>query len=691
MIKKVLILNETQMNKSIRNNYSYILLNKKSLYKNIILILLIIASILFYIFSLCSIEPLNMKCYKKEGVECFYILAKLTFISSIFLSIAIYLMLLKNFKKFYFIFVIIIFSFLFYIDHDNRIINHGFFNILLLIISTLILIIILFFIHYLYYLLKRKKYFYFLLILIILSFIFTNLKIYKLNHFNCNNWPNGLNDTLIDNISKDYPCHIKIPQPHSCYLKEIGSYFDLTTKYRLTCLEPKRLKNEKENFLKDIGNIKFYEISKKNHFGFPLTNTDNINPYEFGTFAYRGKKRIIDYIYENIIFMDLYNENKSKYYPNISQPEIEIKLKDNFGKLIVNVHKNITLVNEREQIINRKQNKLMYKNVIVMFFDTVSRAHFFRKFHKTSNFFENFSKYELKKEKKNMTIFQYFKYHTLNTYTDPNLIAAYYGGKLFGNGTHFAKYFKENGFIIGRLNGYCSKESVINLKNLKAFVHTRFDHEGISLECIRAFFKGILASMGSSLVQKCLFGKSINQYSLEYLESFWINYIEQYKMFIINIIDGHEATGELIGHFDETLYNFFKNFDLKGYLKDTTIILFSDHGMNINGPLYLFDSLDFLYERTLGLLILIIPNDEKLYKDNLYEKMKSNQQTFVTPFDIYNTLIHLSNGEINKNYIKNSVNYGSSLFTKINYKYRFCQSNIYESQINLKYCSCQMK
>lgn len=70
-------------------------------------------------------------------------------------------------------------------------------------------------------------------------------------------------------------------------------------------------------------------------------------------------------------------------------------------------------------------------------------------------------------------------------------------------------------------------------------------------------------------------------------------------MFIINIIDGHEPTGELIGHFDETLYNFFKNFDLKGYLKYTTLILFSDHGMHINGPLYLFDSQDFLYERTL--------------------------------------------------------------------------------------------
>ena len=532
---------------------------------------------------------------------------------------------------------------------------------MLFLISTLLLNSILIFIHYIYYLLKRKKYFYFILILIILSYIIISLKKYKLNHFNCDNWSKGFNNTSIDNISKDYPCKIKIPKPHSCYLKEIGSYFDLTNKYRLTCLEPKRLKNDKNNFLKDIGNIKFYHISKKNHFGFPLTNTDNINPYEYGTFCYKGKKRIIDYIYNNIIFMDLYNKNKDKYYPNISRPEIEVKLNKEFGKLIIKVHKNKTLINERAQIINIKKNILMYKNVLVMFFDTLSRAHFFRKFPKTINFFEQFFKYEINKEKKNMTIFQYFKYHTLNTYTDPNLIAAYYGGKLLGNGTHFAKYFKENGFIIGRLNGYCSKESVINLKNLKAFTHTRFDHEGISLECIRAFFKGVLASMGSSLVQKCLFGKSINQYSLDYLESFWSNYLEQYKMFIINIVDGHEPTGELIGYFDEALYNFFKNFYSKGYFKDTAIILFSDHGMHINGPLYLFDSQDFFYERTLALLILIIPNNEKLYKNNLYEIMKLNQQSFVTPFDIFN------------------------------YKYRFCQSNIYESQINIKYCSCQVK
>lgn len=87
----------------------------------------------------------------------------------------------------------------------------------------------------------------------------------------------------------------------------------------------------------------------------------------------------------------------------------------------------------------------------------------------------------------------------------------------------------------------------------------------------------------------------------------------------------------------------------------------------------------FFYERTLALLFLIIPNDEKLYKNNLYEKMKSNQQPFVTPFDIYNTLIHLANGDLNKKYMKNSVSYGNSLFIEINYKERFYQSHLYES------------
>ena len=89
-------------------------------------------------------------------------------------------------------------------------------------------------------------------------------------------------------------------------------------------------------------------------------------------------------------------------------------------------------------------------------------------------------------------------------------------------------------------------------------------------------------------------------------------------------------------------------------------------------------------------MLLIIPNDNKLYENNLYEKMKSNQQTFITPFDIYNTLIYLSLGEDKEEYKRYSVLYGSSLFSQINYKERFCESPLYESQVGKRICKCKL-
>ena len=71
--------------------------------------------------------------------------------------------------------------------------------------------------------------------------------------------------------------------------------------------------------------------------------------------------------------------------------------------------------------------------------------------------------------------------------------------------------------------------------------------------------------------------------------------------------------------------------------------------------------------------------------------MMSNQQTFITPFDIYNTLIYLSLGEDKEGYQRYSVPYGSSLFSQINYKERFCESPIYESLISEKICKCKLK
>ena len=356
------------------------------------------------------------------------------------------------------------------------------------------------------------------------------------------------------------------------------------------------------------------------------------------------------------------------------------------------VRKNKTLIKEREEILKKLINPPKYKNIIILFLDTLSRAHFHRKFIKTINFLDQFSKYEPNPCKKNMTVFQFFKYHSINSFTDPNIKAAYYGAKSKGKGIHFANYFKKKGYIIGRVNTFCEKEIVFNNKNPLLFKPAIWDHEGLSLGCIKSLYGRLLISRLSCLIKKCLFGKDLNQHSLEYLEEFWTAYISQYKLFLFQTLEGHEPTGELIGYFDKILCDFLDKFNKKGYFEDTIIFFFSDHGQHLTGPLYLFSSQDFYIERTLPILFLLIPNDEKLYRNNLYEKIKKNSQIFITAYDIYNTFIHLSFGGNKKEYKKYSIPFGGSLLSELNYKKRFCESPIYNDlEISTGICNCKIR
>ena len=335
-----------------------------SFVKNIFIFIFYISGVIFYILSLTHIEGLGMTCFSYEGIECYYKLAKFIFISSIITSLSLYIILYNKFNKIHLILIIIIYLLLYLIDHHKDIVMHGFYNFIGFVISTSILFLLLCFFRFLWIIFKKKAYFLLLLIIFPFPFFVFELTIYKLNHFSCHNWNKGLNNTYIDNFSKDYPCVINIPKPHSCYLSEIGPYFDFTAKYRPTCLDNKILKKEKTNFLKDLKSLKYSELSQRNHFGFPLTNVDEFIPDEYGNACYAGNKSFEGDIYKRVILMDLYKKNKDKYYPNISKPEIEVIFRGNNGKIIINIEKNETLINDREKIINKGRNVIQYKNIL---------------------------------------------------------------------------------------------------------------------------------------------------------------------------------------------------------------------------------------------------------------------------------------------------------------------------------------
>jgi len=654
---------------------------------------------LFYYWSLVRINPKKIRCLKVRHFKCFYTIAEYVLISSIIISISIYLILFFKLNKFHIFIIFIIYSYYFYKDHDAGLVFHGIYNFLLFVLLLFLFIILYCYSSCIYFFSKKlsNRYIFFIILFLTpFSSIFVFFNIYKLNHFSCKNWAKGLNNTYIDNTSKDYPCLINIPKNNSCYLTELGPYFDISSKFRPTCLNDKLLDSQKIYFLNSMKrhNINYLNISNQNSFGYPITTNEKYSMKEFGNTIYKGNKKLSRELNNNIILMDLYKKNKTEYYPNEEEPEIYVEFKNGRGNVKIKVKRNETLVKEKEkeQKENNFNNNNMFKNVIIMFFDTISRVHFFRKLPKTSSYLNKFSRYEPDSAKKKMTIFQFFKYNSIKPYTDPNLRAAYFGARINTDGSFFADYFRNQGYILGKISTYCEKTSIIFRHIDRTLSTIRWDHEGTALSCIRGIYKGFFHTRLYSLIKKCMFGKQIFEYALEYLESFMEAYFDYNKMFLFESGEGHEPTGQIVGYLDDIFLKFFKKLDSQDFLSNTTILIFADHGQHLNGPLYLFNCEDFKYERTLPILFLMLPNTHELYEESLYETIKKNQQVFLTPFDIYYTLINIALGDKYSEIIKSSRNkFGESLFKPINYKLRYCESPIYGSQIDSESCNCRIK
>ena len=229
-LKLINVLNKIKNNivhlSQIKNGFSQ-LVKRISYIKEKKIIILYISGVIFYCISLTHLSGIGMRCFFWDGEKCYYALGILISISSFLTSLAIYFIFFKKYKNLHFLNICIIYTFLYLIDHNAEIVKHGLFNFILFIITTFTIFLFICYCHLLFYLIKKRKYFIFFIFSIPFPALFILLKIYKLTHFSCNNWGKGLNNTFIDNLSKNYPCNIILPKPHSCYLSEIGHFLIL--------------------------------------------------------------------------------------------------------------------------------------------------------------------------------------------------------------------------------------------------------------------------------------------------------------------------------------------------------------------------------------------------------------------------------------------------------------------------------
>ena len=97
----------------------------------------------------------------------------------------------------------------------------------------------------------------------------------------------------------------------------------------------------------------------------------------------------------------------------------------------------------------------------------------------------------------------------------------------------------------------------------------------------------------------------------------------------------------------------------------------------------LINNVEYNGESVLPILLIILPNNKKLYESGLYDNLYENQQTFVTAYDIHDTYIH---GFIYKKENHYSQR-GESLFNAIGQEKRYC--NAYDNYfIDKSSCQC---
>ena len=485
--------------KLIYKNNIYILLKekkyqkkkKKSLFSYTIYILFFLSYSLYYL----ALE----KCMEGQfecGKKVFWLRKKLfqAFSSAIITAILFEFMILKLITKLHLIHVFI-FQLIFYLySHGDEFYDHGFFNFLGHNLIVIICLILIFPFQILIYLIKNNnKALIFLYLTFLIFLFFFNFQ----SNFNCKEWPKGLNNTYIENDIKKYGCEIKTPK--ICPYK-IGNYFlDLTRLFNVKCGRSLSAREKTLKFSKSP-----YINKSTTKFGYPLTNKDPM------CLSVPTRKSNINlYVRQNLLDMDnKANLNKTKL------PEIVVDFSKNpYGEIIINVNYNETVSKERKEL--EKNSNSLENNIMLLFFDSVSRRNGLRQFKKTLQFIEKFMPYKGYSNKlypnENYHAFQFMKYHSFKYNTGGNYPKMFYGHNRGEKMVRITKYLKQNGYVTAFSNDICNLDSCYLSREMSQ--EEIADHEYLICDVNN---KGI-----NSMLKRCLYDKIIVSYQLEYGNQFW--------------------------------------------------------------------------------------------------------------------------------------------------------------------------
>ena len=358
-------------------------------------LILFVAALSYFLYylSLGGCDGTQTECLKNSNIAYYYMLVNYCFISAGLTAFIIFLMVYKRITKLHLIHQVIIFLILFLSDTGSTLMHHGIYNIFGFILFLIFYSVFLIVIVKIEDILLQKSLPIKLIVIniIILIIIFWRYAFHEALKRECKNWDMGLNGTRIEDDINKYPCQIF--RPISCHINYFSKKQDLSRLLKLDCsnnINSNQAINSRNQLIKYINKKEFENTTR---FGFPLTNrpkfiiTPDLTP---NTFTQK--------VYDNIIDMD----NKSIIIPPDEYPEITLTFKhedqdnkkgDNSmkftGKININLTKNEALSASRKKM---ETPDTLFNNIIMIYTDAVSRAHFKRNMPKTCAFIEKLMK-----------------------------------------------------------------------------------------------------------------------------------------------------------------------------------------------------------------------------------------------------------------------------------------------------------
>jgi len=601
----------------------------------------IIATIL-YLITLSGCTGTQFECLTKYSLGTLKIAVYIIILSSFFYAVQFYLYFIKITKFSHTLICLLLILFLCFVyDTGADFYMHGSYNRIMLLPFIFVWLFFLSLLHCIVCYSKLRGF-------IIFSIIFIMIYIAKITfdkaaEKSCNGWSAGFKNTTID-IGPEHSC--KILPPKICYFQIFHGVFDMTKIFRETC---------RSDTFNKFSTIKPYipeSVRNATIIGYPRTENWSIFPESMGkNFQRLAMQRVVD-----MNKVDNITKDKTEVTVDFSNKNPEMK---------INLKRNETLAKERKQLFDQFIGTPFSKNVIYVFIDSLSRVNFKRKLPLLYQWIEN--KYILKpssaeRDKKNHKFesFSFLKYHGVGMYTGVNMVPTFFG--VFNDdysGYYYLNYYKKRGFITGQSTACCNRE-VFDIEHgaIEKMTWETYDHELISAFCdnnASPYNNQYSILLGANSIRKrCLYGKNVYEYSLEYLRQFFQAYKSESKIFRLSLEDAHEGSNEVMKYSDQRLVEFFIQFEKDGLLDDTTIFFQADHGVAMLGPYSAFELEDYKHELVLPAFFIIIPTSIQNYKD-VRETLRHNQNSIVTPFNIYNSLISFLDNKDDKGKADNSL------------------------------------